>query len=163
MKIAFSYPFDINQVEFRRQKRNFREMIGGSDYLQSLSNMEISKEITNEKNQYLKNKEEILDKKNERELENNLKNPLLLPKPWYDNNDHELNPLLLQPKNNEQLVVQGRASAIKFTNRYDASNAMSSNIEQTKTLRNIQDSLNKSTRDKERMRSKVSKYFKNKK
>jgi hypothetical protein len=160
MKIAFSYPFDIEQVEFRRQKRQFREMIGGSQYLQSISNMEISKEITIEKNQYLKNKQEVLNKRNEKELENNIKNPLLLPKVWYDNNDHELNPILLQPKNNEKLVVESRGNAIKFANRYDASTAVSSNIEQTKTLRNIQETLTKNARDKDKMKSRVSKYFK---
>jgi hypothetical protein len=160
MKIAFSYPFDINQVEFRMRKRNFREMLGGSDFLQSLSNTQISKEITNEKNQYLKNKEEILNKKTEEEALKNLQNPLLLPKPWWDNNDKELENIILQPENNENLVVKGRASAIKFTNRYDASNAQSNSISQTETLRNIQNSINKTTRDRERIKSKVSKYFK---
>jgi hypothetical protein len=160
MKLSFSQPFNVNQVVFRIRKRNFRMAMGGSDFLQQMSNMEISKEITIDKNQYLKNKEEILNKKTERELEQNLSNPLLLPKPWWDNGDNNLTVLVPQPKNDEKLVVKSRGSAIKYDNRYDANTAMSSNIEQTKTLRNIRDRMDAEASAKNKMRQKVSKYFK---
>jgi hypothetical protein len=160
MKFAFSRPFNLNQVRFRRQKRNFRELMGGSEFLQQMSNMEVRKEINTEKNEYLKNKEEILDKKNEREAENTLKNPLLLPKPWYDFGDNELSVIVPQPKNNEALVVQDRASTIKYNNRYDASTALSSSIEQSKTLRSIKDRMNAEAASKNKLKMRVSKYFK---
>ena len=160
MKFAFSKPFNLNQVRFRVRKRDFRMAMGGSEFLQQMSTAEVRGQINTEKNEYLKNKEEVLNKKNEREAENTLKNPLLLPKEWWNNNDHELDPLVSQPKNNEALVVQDRASTIKYNNRYDANTALSSSIEQSKTLRSIKDRMMAETASKNKLKMRVSKYFK---
>lgn len=134
MKLSYRPGFSLQQQLFMQAKRNYREEMGGSRELQREAIISIMSGINQDKNQNLKNPEDILDKQNIRELEVNLQGALA--KPWWDLGASE-DQGKLQPTDDEGLIKQSRTSDLNFQNRLSPNPALEAQQQTAADVRSI--------------------------
>ena len=140
MKLSYRTGYSVRQPIFLKQKRMYRESMGGDDYLKREAINEIMSGVNQDKNATLQNPKEILDRGNVRELE--MKLGASLAKPWWDLGAHEeLGPR--QPEDDEALVKESRTSDMNYENRLSPNPALEAQQSTSQNIKSIKDRLDK--------------------
>jgi hypothetical protein len=137
MNLSFSNGFNMNQINVRRKKQEFRNKMGGSKGLMAQSKKQDQNDISKPMNQYLRNPQEIENMGNVLEIERALADKNSLAKNWWDEGDNA-NVGKFDEPNDEALIRTSRESKKKLDNKLQPKSDSQKN---TEALKSINDQL----------------------